>query len=57
MINTVRLSKQAQSEPLRGRRMGERSIPLNRSYRAIYTIALDGVVNFVSIEEVHKHDY
>jgi toxin HigB-1 len=44
-------------EPLRGTRQGQRSIRLNRAYRAIYIIATDGSIEFVSVEEVHKHDY
>lgn len=43
-------------EPLKGRRMGQRSIRLSRAYRAIYTIQNDEI-EFVLIEEVTKHDY
>jgi proteic killer suppression protein len=43
-------------EPLRGKRAGQRSIRLSRSYRAIYIKKNDGM-EFVSIEEVHKHEY
>ena len=39
-------------EPLRGRRVGQRSVRLSRSYRAIYEINDDGV-EFVSVEEVN----
>ncbi|WP_295899756.1 type II toxin-antitoxin system RelE family toxin [uncultured Bdellovibrio sp.] len=44
-------------EPLRGSRKGQRSIRLNRSYRAIYVIKSDQRVEFVSVEEVHNHEY
>jgi proteic killer suppression protein len=44
-------------EPLKGKRAGQRSIRLNRSYRAIYVIGRDGAIEFVSVEEVNKHDY
>ena len=44
-------------EPLKGRRLGERSVRLSRSYRAIYEIKSDPSVEFVSIEEVSKHEY
>jgi proteic killer suppression protein len=44
-------------EPLKGDRAGQRSIRLNRAYRAIYVIGRDGAVEFVSVEEVNKHDY
>ena len=43
-------------EPLKGKRAGQRSIRLSRAYRAIYAIVRDAI-EFVSVEEVHKHDY
>ena len=43
-------------EPLEGRRIGQRSIRLSRSYRAIYEIRVDRV-EFVCVEGVSKHDY
>lgn len=43
-------------EPLKGDRAGQRSIRLSRSYRAIYEVKKD-TVEFVSVEEVNKHDY
>jgi toxin HigB-1 len=43
-------------EPLLGRRVGQRSIRLSRSYRAIYEVKRD-IAQFVSVEEVSKHDY
>ncbi len=43
-------------EPLKGKRKGQRSIRLSKSYRAIYTIKKNEI-EFVSIEEVNKHDY
>ncbi|MFC2075201.1 type II toxin-antitoxin system mRNA interferase toxin, RelE/StbE family [Bdellovibrionota bacterium] len=44
-------------EALRGKRKGQRSIRLSRSYRAIYKILKDGSLKFVRIEEVTKHEY
>jgi toxin HigB-1 len=44
-------------EPLYGDRVGQRSIRLSRSYRAIYEIEKDGRINFIEIKEVNKHDY
>lgn len=44
-------------EPLLGRREGQRSIRLNRAYRAIYEIRSNGDIEFVSVEEVNKHVY
>lgn len=43
-------------EPLKGKRKGQRSIRLNRSYRAIY-IVNSGAVIFIEIIEVNKHEY
>ena len=43
-------------EPLKGKRRGQRSIRLNKAYRAIYTIK-KGKVEFVLVEEVNKHEY
>lgn len=45
-------------EPLRGKRKGQRSIRLSRSWRAIYVI-LEGVdeVSLVEVREVVKHEY
>jgi proteic killer suppression protein len=44
-------------EPLHGDRQGQRSIRLSRVYRAIYIVKDGGGVEFVSVEEVSKHDY
>ena len=44
-------------EQLKGTRYGQRSIRLNRSYRAIYRILEDKTVEFVEVQEVNKHDY
>jgi proteic killer suppression protein len=44
-------------EPLQGEWKGHRSIRLSRSYRAIYLIQNDGVVEFVLVETVNKHQY
>ena len=44
-------------EPLKGHRKGQRSIRLSRAYRAIYVIRRNGTLEFVSVEEVSKHDY
>ena len=44
-------------EPLHGERKGQRSIRLSHSYRAIYVVKSEGVVQFVLIEEITKHAY
>lgn len=43
-------------EALQGDRWGQRSIRLNRSYRAIYTEE-KGVIHLIIILEVNKHEY
>ena len=43
-------------ESLKGDRIGQRSIRLSRTYRAIYEIKGD-TAEFVSVEEVSKHEY
>lgn len=44
-------------EPLRGKRRGQRSIRLSKSYRAIYIIDDTVQIQFVKITEVNKHAY
>jgi toxin HigB-1 len=44
-------------EPLKGKRSGQRSIRLSKSYRAIYTTSKSGAITIVSVEEVNKHEY
>jgi proteic killer suppression protein len=44
-------------EPLHGEWKGYRSIRLNRSYRAVYSIQDDAFLEFVLVETVTKHEY
>lgn len=44
-------------EPLHGKRKGQRSIRLNRAYRAIYELNSNGQMDVVEVMEVNKHDY
>ena len=55
-LEVVRKAPGYHDEPLKGTRAGQRSIRLSRSYRAIYEVKR-GAVQFVSVEEVSKHDY
>lgn len=43
-------------EPLHGARAGQRSIRLNRSWRAFYVIVRERVV-FVEVIEINHHEY
>ena len=56
-LEKVRMIHGYHDEPLRGQRTGQRSIRLNIVYRVIYEIHGDGIIEFVSIEEVNRHDY
>lgn len=44
-------------EPLKGDRLGQRSIRLTKAYRAIYVEEADGEINLIVLEEVNKHEY
>jgi toxin HigB-1 len=55
-LEETRMSKGFHDEPLIGKRKGQRSIRLNKSYRAIYKIE-SGKIQFVEVLEVNKHDY
>lgn len=55
-LNEVRKIPGYHDEPLKGDRQGQRSIRLNKQWRAIYRI-VNKKVEFVLIEEVTPHDY
>ena len=44
-------------EPLQGDRKGQRSIRMNKAYRAIYIETQNGEIELVEILEVSKHEY
>ena len=56
-LENVRKILGFRDEALKGRRKGQRSIRLSRAYRAIYEIKRNGRIEFISIEEVNKHEY
>lgn len=56
-IDEVRKIKGFHDEPLQGKRAGQRSIRLNRSYRAIYFENEEGVLLLITVLEVNKHEY
>ncbi len=55
-LENARKTPSFHDEPLRGKRKGQRSIRLNKAYRAIYVIRKEEI-EFVLIEEVNKHEY
>jgi proteic killer suppression protein len=54
-LRNTRLISGYHDEPLQGCRLGQRSIRLNKAYRAIYTI--DGKEVSITIIDVNKHKY
>ncbi len=55
-IEEVRKVPGFHDEPLRGNRVGQRSIRLSRQWRAIYAV-VDGEVELVEVQEVTPHGY
>ncbi len=55
-LNEVRKIPGYHDELLKGDRQGQRSIRLNKQWRAIYRI-INEKIEFVLIEEVTPHDY
>ena len=53
----ARKIKSFHDEPLKGDRKGQRSIRLNKAYRAIYIELLNGNVELIEVLEVNKHEY
>ena len=56
-IREVRKHKGFHDEPLKGRRQGQRSVRLNRAYRAIYVEHETGEIELIEVLEVNKHEY
>lgn len=56
-IQEFRKIKGFHDEPLQGMRLGQRSIRLNNSYRAIYIQKTPGDCILIRIIEVTKHEY
>lgn len=56
-VEEVRKIPGYHDEPLHGDRVGQRSIRLSRGYRAIYLVDGRRTIEFIRVEEVHKHEY
>lgn len=56
-IEKTRKSPGYHDEPLKGDRIGQRSIRLNRSWRAIYKELKTKEILILCVLEVNKHDY
>ena len=50
-------SRGLHDEPLKGKRIGQRSIRLSKSWRAIYREEKEGIIHIIIVLEVNKHDY
>lgn len=56
-INQIRKIPGYHDEPLKGERQEQRSIRLNKAYRAIYVENEQKEIIIISIIEVNKHEY
>ncbi len=56
-IREARLIAGFHDEPLKGKREGQRSIRLNRAYRAFYIETNEKEVEIIQVIEVNKHEY
>jgi len=56
-LNNIRKIPGYHDEPLKGKRKGQRSIRLNKAYRAIYVENEQQEIVIISILEVNKHEY
>lgn len=55
-LEKVRQLPGLHDEPLKGNRLGQRSIRLSKSYRLIYVVFEETII-VVTVLEIHKHDY
>ena len=56
-IRKIRKISGYHDEPLKGNRIGQRSIRLSKGYRAFYTINDNGDMEIILVEEINKHEY
>ena len=56
-IRKVMQIKGYHDEPLKGERKGQRSIRLNKSYRAFYRRLDSGNIEIIEVFDVNKHKY
>ena len=57
-IIEIRKISSYHDEPLKGNRLGQRSIRLNNSYRAIYEVKNNEIeIEYIEIQEVNNHEY
>ncbi|OYZ11945.1 MAG: hypothetical protein B7Y39_19110 [Bdellovibrio sp. 28-41-41] len=56
-LRDTRKSPGFHDEPLKGNRQGQRSVRLNKAYRAIYVQRDVETIEFIEVIEVNKHEY
>jgi toxin HigB-1 len=56
-IRETRRTSGFHDEPLKGERKGQRSVRLNKAYRAIYVEKSDRNIELIEVIEVNKHEY
>ena len=56
-IREIRRLPGYHDEPLKGDRVGQRSVRLNRSYRLIYEETESGELIVIGVKEINKHEY
>jgi proteic killer suppression protein len=56
-IREIRKHKGFHDEPLKSKRRGQRSVRLNKAYRAMYVEHDSGEVELIEVLEVNKHEY
>ncbi|GGG04743.1 MULTISPECIES: type II toxin-antitoxin system mRNA interferase toxin, RelE/StbE family [Cysteiniphilum] len=56
-IRKVMQIKGYHDEPLKGERKGQRSIRLNKSYRAFYRKLDNGDIEIIEVFDINKHKY
>jgi toxin HigB-1 len=56
-IQDTRTIRGYHDEPLKGDRKGQRSVRLNRAYRAIYMQRSLGDIKILEVLEINKHNY
>lgn len=54
-LEETRKKKSYNDEALKGKRLGQRSIRLNKAYRLVYREYEERII--IELLEVHKHDY
>jgi proteic killer suppression protein len=55
-VEEVRKIPGYHDEPLLGKRVGQRSIRLSKSFRAFYRI-VNGAIEFIDVFDVNHHEY